>query len=483
MTMLKQRTAGAALWSAIEISARYGVQIVVTIVLARLLTPADFGLIAMLLVFTNIGALFIDAGFSTALIQKASVSKNDETTVFWFSNGVSLIAACMLYFSAPFIADFYRQPDLEALTRLIAWVLPLSALGAVPDALLSKRMNFRARAQTQAIASLISGAIAIMMALRGFGVLALVAQALIASGLRSLLLLVSARWHPSGRFEIASFRTLFGFGGYMLVAGVLNAAFTRLHSLLIGRLFDASSLGFYTLAQNASQAPTSLIGGVLSRVGLPVFSTMSDRPEKLREALRLSIQVSMFVFFPCMVGIALIAEPAIQMIYGAQWIPAAPMLSFLALAGAVWPVHVLNVSALSAQGRSDKILQLELYKDIVGIIFLVAASRYGPLAIAGSALASSLCSAAINAWYSGRMLNYGFFAQLLDQKIVFFLSALAAIPAWCILHWMPLGIGPTIAAVTVAGGVYIGGAALLRYSAWVTLQEIIRNYLKNDRKP
>lgn len=480
--MLKQRTAGAALWSAIEISARYGVQIVVTIVLARLLAPADFGLLAMLLVVTNIGGLLIDAGFSTALIQKFSVSKDDEATVFWFSNFVSLIAACILYFSAAAIADFYRQPALEALTHIIAWVLPLSALGAVPDALLTKRMNFRARAQVQTVASLASGALAIVMALQGFGVWALVAQALLASGSRSLLLLITAQWRPRGKFNYDSFRTLFGFGGFMLLAGLINTVFSRLQALLIGRLFDATSLGFYTLAQNASEAPTSLVGGVLSRVGLPVFSTMSDRPEKLREALRVSMQVSMFVFVPCMVGLALIARPAIEMIYGSKWIPAAPMLSFLALAGAAWPIHILNVSALSAQGRSDKILLIELCKDFAGIIFLVTASRFGPVAIAGSALATSLCSAAINAWYSGKMLNYGFFAQLFDQKIVFFLSALAAIPAWCILHWMPPGIGPTVAAVTVAGCVYISGATLLRYSAWGMLQEIMRNFLKGNRK-
>lgn len=482
MPGLSQRTSRATFWSAAEILTRYGVQTIVTILLARLLTPADFGLLAMLLVFVALGSMLTDSGFGQALIQRSSITANDETTVFLFSNCVGLLSALILYFSAPAIAAFYHQPALVALTHSIAWILPLGALGAVPEALLSKRMDFRARAQVQVFASLASGGLAIVMALRGLGVWSLVAQALVASGLRSILLLVTARWLPRGQFSLESFRALFGFGGFMLLANLLNTVFSRLQSLFIGRLFDASSLGLYTLAQNASQVPTSLFGAVLSRVGLPVFSTMSDQPEKLRTALRLSLQVSMFVFVPCMIGIALISAPLIEIFYGARWIAAAPMLSLLALAGSLWPLHVLNIAALSAQGRSDRILFLELWKNIAGILFVLVAARFGPIAIAGAALATSLCSAIVNAWYSQIMLGYGFFAQLRDQKIVFLLTVIAAATAWRLLHWMGPGIVPTIVAIMVAGCIYLGGAAVLRYSAWTMLLEMLRDLLKGNEK-
>lgn len=482
MSGLSQRTSRATFWSAAEILARYGVQTVVTILLARLLTPSDFGLLAMLLVFVAVGSMLTDAGFGTALIQRPSVTANDETTVFLFSNCVGLLSAVILYFSAPSIAAFYHQPALVALTHSIAWILPLGALGAVPEALLSKRMDFRARAQVQVLASLVSGGLAIVMALRGLGVWSLVAQALVASGSRSILLLITARWLPRGQFSLESFRALFRFGGFMLLASSLNTISSRLQSLLIGRLFDASSLGFFTLAQNASQVPTSLVGAVLGRVGLPVFSTMSDQPQKLRTALQLSLQVSMFVFFPCMAGIALIAAPLIETFYGIRWVAAAPMLSLLALAGAMWPLHILNLAALSAQGRSDRFLILELWKSVAGILLIVLAAHFGLIAIAAASLAASLWSAVINSWYSKKMLNYGILEQLGDQKIVFLLTTLAVATAWCVLHWMRPGIGSTIIAIAGAGCVYLGGAAAIRYPAWISLLEILRDILKENRK-
>ena len=320
---LTARAARATSWSALEIAGRYGVQFLVTIVLARLLHPADFGLMAMVMVFTSVGTIMVDSGFGTALIQRQHITADDETTVFVFASLVGVIGGVALWAAAPSIALFYRQPDLVPLTRLIAWMLPLSGLAAVPDALLTRRMNFSARAQVQIIASLASGAAAIALAWFGFGVWSIAWQAVVALGLRATLLWFHAHWRPGGTFSREAFGRLFNFGSFVLLGRLLDVGFIRLQALLLGRLFDASTLGYYTLAQSGQQVPASFIGSLLSRVGLPVFSEVSDRPEKLRRALCLSLRVSLFVFFPCMIGLALAAKPLITLIYGARWQAAA----------------------------------------------------------------------------------------------------------------------------------------------------------------
>lgn len=473
---LSDRAANATWWSALEITSRYGVQIVVTVVLARLLSPSDFGLIAMLLVFTNIGAVVADAGFGTALIQKQVTSFDDETTVFWFNCGAGAFGTGLLWIGAGAVASFYHQPALSSLTKGVSWVILLSALGAVPDALLTQKLAFRSRAKAQTMASVLSGAVAVTAAWRGLGVWSLVIQAVAASGLRSVFLWIFSRWRPRGRFNPASFRRLFGFGGFMLLSGLLGTVSVRIQSLLIGRLFDAGTLGYYSLAQSATQAPTSFIGAVLSKVGLPVFSSMAGDKRRLRGALRTSLNVSMFVFVPCMIGLALAARPLIGAVYGPRWEVAAPIVSLLAMAGALWPVHVLNLAALTAQGHSNRFFYLEVLKNVIIVVATVASAPFGTTAVAGAMLGAAVVNAAVNTWYSYRLLAYGALAQLRDQRWTFTLAALAAIPAWALLHWTSGGIAALAAAISAAVVVYVGLAAWFKPAAWTQLLSIAGNF-------
>jgi O-antigen/teichoic acid export membrane protein len=468
------RAANATWWSTLEITARYGVQFFVVLILARLLSPTDFGLIAMLLVFTSIGALLVDSGFSTSLIQRQYTTEDDEATVFWFTSGMGVLLFLALWLVAPSIAYFFAEPTLTPLTRLVAWVLPLSALSAVPDAILTQQLRFKERAKAQAISALISAVVAVSLAWCGYGVWSLAWQALTATGLRGILLWAYAGWRPTGRFRTASFRSLFGFGGYMLLSGLLDTVFVRLQSLLIGKLFDARALGYYTLAQNAQSAPTSFIGGILNRVGLPVFASVADQPEKLVGALRLSLRVTLFLFIPCMTGIALVSKPLIELLYGARWIGAAPILTLLALSAAFWPMHVLNLAALSAQGRSDLFFRLELIKKVIGIILILVCSPGGPIAIAGAVLVGSIASTVINTWYSGKMLGYGALAQLRDQAATIVLAALSAIVGWAILHWTTTGPGATLIAILTSATAYLWAALILHHPALAECISLLR---------
>jgi O-antigen/teichoic acid export membrane protein len=473
MSELANKATKAAWWSTLEIAARYGVQLLVMILLARLLTPADFGLIAMLLVFTAVAALLVDSGFGTALVQRQRTSDDDETTVFLSGLAISVLVGGALWLAAPAIATFYSQPKLVPLTRLLVWVLPLSAFAAVPDALLTQRLDFRARANAEIVASLCSGTLAVLLAWRGFGVWSLAWQSIAAIGMRAAMLWLFSHWRPRGRFSMASFRGLFGFGSYMLMANLLNTISIRLQSLLIGKLFDSRTLGYYTLAQNTQQAPAQFMSGVLNRVGLPVFSTVADQPGKLVGALRLSLRVALFVFVPCMVGIAVVAKPLIAMVYGQRWVPAAPLLSILAVSATFWPLHVLNLAAIGAQGRSDLIFRLELVKRVVSIGLILACSPFGPIAIAWAVLAASLFGVLVNTWYSRRLLGYSVLAQLQDQSATLLLTAMAAAVAWLASNWLKHPPVALAVAVVAAAATYFGGAALGKVPAWRDLQALL----------
>ena len=470
----------AAWWSALEIMARYGVQFVVMVILARLLTPEDFGLIAMMLVFTSIGTLLVDSGFGTALVRLQHTTADDETTVFIFTVCAGIITAGVLVLAAPAIATFFDQPKLIALTRLMALVLPLGALAAVPDALLTMKLDFKARARAEVIAALCSGLVAIGLAWRGLGVWSLAWQGIVAIGVRGMLLWVYSGWRPRGRYRSASFRSLFGFGGYILLSNLVDVIATRLQSLLIGRLFDSRELGFYTLAQNTQQAPASFIGGILNRVGLPVLSSVAQQPAKLRGALRLSLRVAMFLFVPCMMGIAVVAEPLVSMIYGPRWVPAAPILSILAVSTSLWPMHVLNLAAISAQGRSDLFLKLTVIKSVVGMVLVALCSLGGAVAIAFGVLVSSLFSVVVNAHYSKKMLDFGLLAQLTDQLGTIVLSALAALAGWIVLHETAGGM---IFAVLAAVATYLAGASISRQKALNDFLSLLRSMRPDQKSP
>lgn len=462
---LAKHAAGAAWWSAIEIASRYGVQFFVTLVLARLLTPTDFGMIALLTIFTSVGGILVDGGFGTALIQRQQTTANDETTVFAFSLLMAIVLWIALILTAPSAAGFFHVPELSPMLRVASAVLLFGGLGAVPDALLTMHLNFRARTTAQLIASFVSGLAAITLAMKGFGVWSLVWQSLIAAALRTVCLWIFCRWRPRGAISRSSFRSLGRFGSFMLFSSLLDNAYQQTQSLLIGRLFDARSLGYYSLAQNAKQAPLSLMGGVLSRVGLPVFSSLANHPARLLEALRPMLRVSMFVFVPCMVGIAVLAKPLIDIIYGARWLPAAPVLSVLALGGALWPVHILNLEAIKAQGRSDLFFRLAVIKISLAIICVVLASPWGVLGIAWATLVAGVINAGINTYYSWKLLDYGPLAQVREQTPTFILAALAAVTGWCVLHWTQAGPTNFMLSIVAAGAVYLGIGRLLKVQA------------------
>ena len=268
----------------------------------------------------------------------------------------------------------------------------------------------------------------------------------------------------------------------MLMTNLLEVGSIRLQSLLIGRMFDTRALGYYTIAQNTQQAPTSFMSSILNRVGLPVFSSVAHDRNRLLGVLRLSLRVSMFLFLPCMLGIAIVARPLIDLLYGARWTEAAPLLSVLSVGASMWPLHVLNLAAISAQGRSDLFFKIGVVKKVVAIALIIAASPAGPMAIAWSTVVASLFSVVVNTHYSRKLLGYGLLAQLSDQGGTALASFAAALAGWAMLHWSPPSTLATSVAIALAVVVYIGIAAASRMVAFTDLLQLLQ-VLREKHRP
>ncbi|TCV94958.1 O-antigen/teichoic acid export membrane protein [Luteibacter rhizovicinus] len=465
MNTFKTKTTNAVWWSTLEIASRYGAQFIVTAVLARVLAPSDFGLIAMLLIFTSIAAILVDSGLGTALIQRQRPTPDDETTVFAFAFVASLALAGALILLAPMFAQFFHQPELTGLIRFVSSVLIFGGLATVPDALLTIRLNFKARTLSQTVSSVGAGIAGIALAYAGWGVWSLAWQIVLASALRTLMLWIASGWLPRGRFSPSSLKHLGSFSGYMLLSSLLDTLFTRVQSVLVGKLSDTKSLGYFTLAQSAQQAPALFIGGILGRVGLPVFSRIANDRDRLTAALAIALRVTTFVFMPCMIGIALAARPIIELLYGPGWAPAAPILSALALGTSLWPIHVLNLSAITAQGRSDLFFRLEVVKTLVGLTSIAVGSYWGAIGVAWGVTIASALGAYINTRYTHRLLGYGAIAQLRHQIPTMLLTSAAAIVGFLFLHFLPMGTASTILALFGGATTYIGLASLARPQA------------------
>ena len=471
----KAKAHRATLWSTAEVGARSFTQFIALVFLARILDPADFGLIALVLIFTALGTLLVDGGFGMALVQKKEVTADDETTVFCFVMAVALLAVPVFWAVAPAITRFFGHDQLEKLISVAILVLPIVAFSIVPNALLTRNLRFQERARAELYASLGGSLLAILLAIRGAGIWALVFQLLAIAALRSILLWHYVGWKSRGIFTLSALRKMFRFGGFLLAANLLDVVSVRLQALLIGKLFDSRSLGFYTIAQNTQDGPTTFLGAVLNRVGLPIFSRIADDRVRLRNALRISLQTSMFVFLPIMTALAVVADPLIIVLYGKQWADAAPILAVLAASAVLWPMHVLNLSAINAMGRSDLFFRLSIIKKTILIVLLLIFIRWGPIGVAWALLVNSTLAVIINSYFSKHFLDYGLIRQIHDQLKTIILTMASSVTAYLLLRYgaeLPLAIRLATAVLT-AVLIYAGGAFIISHPALARLRDLI----------
>lgn len=409
---LKQKTFRGVIWSAVERFSTQGVQFLFGILLARLLTPNDYGMIAMLTIFMAVSQTFIDSGFGNALIRKPDRNENDKATVFFFN--IFMAAACygVIFLAAPFIDKFYNMPQLAVILRVLAINLIIQAFGSIQRLNLTIDLNFKTLAKVSFSGAIVGGTAGLICAYNGFGVWSLVVQQMTTMITRVSLFWILVHWRPKCFFNKTSFKNMFGFGSKLLASGLLNTLYDNVYDLIIGKVFAAATLGNYTRASHFANFPSSNVTGIFQRVTYPVLSKIQDDHEKLRKGYLKFLNIATLVIFPLMIGLAALAKPFILFVLTDKWIEVILILQIICFAQMWYPVHAINLNILQVMGRSDLFLKLEIIKKIVGITILCITLPHGIIAMCYGQWVSAAISLVINTYYSGKLLNAGLLTQL-----------------------------------------------------------------------
>ena len=421
---LKNKTIKGLIWSSVERFSVQGVQFFVMLVIARILAPKDFGLVGMLTIFIAVADSLISSGFSQALIRKLDRTENDYSTVFLFNIAVSFILYIILFAIAPWIAEFYDEPQLCDLMRILCLNIIIFSFGVVQRAIYTATVNFKVQAKASFIAALLSGIVGIWMAYKGFGVWTLVWQQLINASINTLLLWIYSSWRPSLLFSLQSFRELFSFGSKLMISGLIDTVYVNLYSLVIGKVFNATSLGYYTQADRFVKFPSSNISGIIQRVTYPVLCELQDDDEKLRKDYRILIKMSAFVVFPLMCMLAGIAYPLVDVLLGEKWLSSATLIIPLCFNMMFHPIAAINLNLLQVKGRSDLFLKLEIIKKLIGVLFIVFSIPFGVVFMCYSCIIAGLIMLYINTIYTKDLIGVGFWMQLKDIAITLAISFL-----------------------------------------------------------
>ena len=427
---LKNKTVIGVGWSFIDNLSSSGITFLVGLVLARLLTPSEYGIMAILTIFIAVSNSIVDSGFSNALIRKTDARRVDYNTVFLFNLLVSGLLYVVLFFAAPSISRFFKEPLLVEVMRVIGWVLVINALAIIPRTLFVKEVNFKTQTKISLIASISSGVIGIGMALAGLGVWSLVGQQLSRQLLNTLFLWIYCTWRPAWEFSMQSFKELFGFGSKILLSGLLNTIFNEIYSLVIGRCYTSAQLGQYTRANQFNQIFSSNLTTVIQRVSYPVLSSIQDESERLREAYRKVIKSTMLISFACMLGLAAVARPLIIILIGEKWLPAVGFLQIICFSGMLYPLHAINLNILQVKGRSDLFLRLEIIKKIIAVGPLVLGVLYSIEYMLWGSVCTSLIAYFLNSYYSADLIDYPTKEQIKDILPTFLVSFVTAAAMW-----------------------------------------------------
>lgn len=401
-------------WKLFERLGTQGVQFIIQIILARLLLPEEFGMIAIVAIFISLANVFVQSGFNTALIQKKTVDNIDLSSIFFLSLGVAGILYMILFFVAPYIAVFYEESQLKEVLRVLAITLFFGAVNSVQNSIIARGLQFKKLFFSSLGAVLIAGIIGVVMSYRGFGVWALVTYQLINSLLTTVIMGLTVRWHPIWAFSYKRVMQMFSYGWKLLVSSILNRFYMELRSLIVGKMYTPQMLGFYNRGNQFPTLVVDNINGSIQTVMLPTYSAYQDDKQRIKEMMRRAIVTSSFIIFPMMAGLAVVAEPLVLTILTEKWLPCVPFLQIACFIYALYPIHTANLQAINGVGRSDIFLKLEIIKKVLGLIILAVTVFYGVYAIAWGGVVESIIAAFINAYPNRKLLNYSYKEQLKD---------------------------------------------------------------------
>lgn len=480
MTSIHHKAFAGVIWNVVERVGNQGAQFFVSIVLARLLMPAEFGLIAMVAVFLAISQTFVDSGFGTALIRTRDTTRIDESSIFYFNIAVALALVVALFFTAPLIAVFFKQPELTDLTRVLSFNLFLGAFGAIQNNLLTKRLNFKVLAKASLLSTVISGVVGVGLALRGFGVWSLVAQSLSRSFVNSALLWVLNDWRPVFYCSLNSLKKFFSFGSKLLVSGIINNIYVNMYSIILGRLYPAEVLGYYNRAQSFYSMTAMNVSGIVGKVSFPVLCTVNNDPEKMKNAMQKGIVLLTFVLFPMMIGLFVTAKPLISVLLTDKWISVVPILRVLTFMGVFAPLHIINLQVLNALGRSDLFLRLEIIKKTLMTISILISYRFGIIyMLSCHIILVSFVSFIINSYYSGKLTGYGTFRQFMDILPIFGVGIAMGLLVYPIQLVIQNNLAVLILQVIAGTIIYAGLARIVKISAMNDILQMLEPCINN----
>lgn len=463
---LKSKTVSGVLWSAIERFSLQGVQFIINILMARLLLPSDYGMIGMLAVFLQISQTFIDSGFSDALVQKKDRTETDLSTVFYFNIIISVLLYILLFIGAPYIAQFYRMPELTLVTRVIMLNLIFSSFAAVPKTILTIRIDFKSQSKISLISAIISGIVGITMAYKGLGVWALVIQSLLNASLTVLLFFYYIHWRPLKVFSKESFQRLFSFGSKLLFSRLIHALYYNLYSLVIGRKYSSAELGYYTRAEQFAILPSSNINAIISRVTFPILSNIQDDNVRLASAYRKYIKLASYLIFPLMVGLAAVAQPLVLLLLTEKWMMAAVLLQILCFDWMFDHLSIINLNLLYVKGRSDWALRMEIIKKTIATLILFASIPFGIEGMCWGRVLYSLIAAYLNSYYTKSLIGLSFMEQVKDiypsLLLALFMGGVVFISIGFITH----------PALQLLAGILIGSSCYLFISYWLHFEAL-----------
>jgi teichuronic acid exporter len=473
---LKTSVLSSLFWKFLERGGVSGVQFIVQIILARLLLPEDYGVIALIVVFIAISQTFVQSGLGTALIQKRKVTDADYSSVFYLSLGVALVFYCILFLGAPAIAAFYNQPLITPVLRVLGLTLFFGAINTIQNAVIARNFQFRKLFISSLGAVLLSGVIGITMAYAGYGVWALVGQQLTSIIALCAIMWFTVTWRPKLLFSLTRVKELFSFGWKLLVSGLMDVTYNSLSSLVIGKLYPVSMLGYYTKGQEFPNVLVSNINSSIQAVMFPAYARCQDNRPLVKQIMRRALVTSSFLIFPAMAGLAAVAEPLVILLLTEKWLVAVPFLQIFCAVYALWPIHTVNLQAINALGRSDIFLKLEILKKIIGVFVLIVTVPIGIYAMALGMVVSGIVSTLINAYPNKLLLNYSFTEQWRDIIPALIVSLIMfgavysvlflGLPVWATLV-LQIGVGVVV---------YTGLAWVLGLESFTYVMDTVKEY-------
>lgn len=471
---LKSKVFFSLIWKFLERGGTQGIQFILQLFLARLLSPRDYGTIALITVFIAISTVFVQSGFNTALIQKKDIDEEDISSVFYISLFIAIIMYLILWIFAPTIASFYKILELTSIVRVMGLVLFLNTFNSIQNAIISRNMEFKRLFYSSLGAIIISGILGIVLAYKGFGVWALVYQQLMNQFSICIILWFTVKWRPKLLFSIKKVKKLFSFGGKLLCSSLIDTIYRELVNLIVGKVYSPAMLGYYNRGDQFPKVIVSNFNGSIQSVIFPALASVQHDKVRVKEIMRRAIMMSSYIVFPAMVGLIVISEPMIRLVLTEKWLLCVPYLRVFCLSYALWPIHTANLQAINAIGRSDIFLKLEIIKKIVGVSIILITSRYSPYIMAIGTVLSGAISSFINSYPNKKLLNYSYLEQIKDIISSLFISLIMGVITYLIqlLHYN--NILTLLFQMTLGGIVYITLSCITKNESFIYLVNILK---------